>query len=117
MSSTATLAQTKSNLSEHELLDKLPAKNVNSLWTAMHAMVTAKPSPKADVALWKYKELRPLLLEAGSAVSAEQAERRVLMLTNPALSKFLLAPSVLVTAVRVPCFTSLVNSRLQESRG
>ncbi|KAK5425332.1 hypothetical protein LTR34_011239 [Exophiala xenobiotica] len=85
MTSTITLTQTEGNRPEQELLNKLPAQNVNSLWTAMHAMVTTKPSPKADVALWKYKELRPLLLEAGNAVSAEQAERRVLMLTNPAL--------------------------------
>lgn len=81
-----TLTQTEAKSTEQKLLDKLPAQNVNSLWTAMHAMVTTKPSPKAEVALWKYKELRPLLIEAGEADSAEQAERRVLMLTNPALS-------------------------------
>ena len=86
MSTTTTVSETTNK--HQELLDKLPGYNVNSLWTVMHAMVTTKPSPKADVALWKYKELRPLLLEAGSAVTAEQAERRVLMLTNPALSAF-----------------------------
>ncbi|KAJ9602228.1 hypothetical protein H2200_013348 [Cladophialophora chaetospira] len=83
MSTTTSLTETKSK--HQQLLDKLPEHNVDSLWTSMHAMVTTKPSPKADVALWKYKELRPLLLEAGNAVSAEEAERRVLMLTNPAL--------------------------------
>jgi hypothetical protein len=88
MSTTTTTTVTATAEARHqELLSKLPAQNVNSLWTAMHAMVTTKPSPKAEVAIWKYKELRPLLLEAGKAVSAEQAERRVLMLTNPALSK------------------------------
>ncbi len=51
----------------------------------MHSMVTPTPAPRAEVSLWKYKELRPLLLEAGETVSAEEAERRVLMLTNPAL--------------------------------
>jgi gentisate 1,2-dioxygenase len=68
-------------------LDKLPTYHVNPLWTAMQAMVTPQPSPKAEVALWRYKELHPLLLEAGKIVSSEEAERRVLMLTNPALSK------------------------------
>lgn len=53
----------------------------------MKAMVPPTPSPKADVALWKYKELRPLLLEAGATVPCEEAERRVLMLKNPALGK------------------------------
>jgi gentisate 1,2-dioxygenase len=53
----------------------------------MQVMVTQRPSPKAEVALWKYDALRPLLLEAGRTVSSEEAERRVLMLINPALSK------------------------------
>ncbi|OAP60200.1 hypothetical protein AYL99_05202 [Fonsecaea erecta] len=63
----------------------LSAHHVEPLWTAMKAMVTPQPSPKAQVALWKYDELRPLLLEAGRVVTSEKAERRVLMLTNPAL--------------------------------
>ncbi|OAP59251.1 hypothetical protein AYL99_06549 [Fonsecaea erecta] len=68
-----------------KLLDKLPEQHVQPLWTAMRAMVTPKPSPKAEVAVWRYKELRSLLLEAGDVVSSEEAERRVLMLVNPAL--------------------------------
>lgn len=67
------------------LQERLPAENVNSLWTVMHAMVRPAPSPKAEVTLWSYEKLRPLLLEAGETISAEEAERRVLMLTNPAL--------------------------------
>ncbi|KAH8817399.1 RmlC-like cupin domain-containing protein [Xylogone sp. PMI_703] len=67
------------------LLQKLPPYNVQPLWTAMKAMVTPTPSPKAEVALWKYRELRPLLIESGETVTSEQAERRVLMLINPAL--------------------------------
>jgi gentisate 1,2-dioxygenase len=70
-----------------DLLQKLPAQHVQPLWTAMQVMVTQRPSPKAEVALWKYDALRPLLLEAGRTVSSEEAERRVLMLINPALSK------------------------------
>jgi gentisate 1,2-dioxygenase len=34
---------------------------------------------------WSYQEMRPLLLEAGARISAEQAERRVLVLENPGL--------------------------------
>lgn len=46
-----------------------------------------RQSPEAKVAIWRYKDLRPLLIEAGKTVSAEEAERRVLMLKNPALRK------------------------------
>ena len=70
------------------LLSKLPEYSVEPLWTVMHTMVPKAPQPKAVVAAWKWEEMRPLLLEAGEAVSAEQAERRVLMLKNPSLSKF-----------------------------
>jgi gentisate 1,2-dioxygenase len=87
MSATETMSTTASNAADADvLLRKLPAEHVEPLWTVMKAMVTARPSPKADVALWKYKDLRPLLLEAGRVVPTEQAERRVLMLINPALS-------------------------------
>ena len=71
------------------LLQKLPPEHVEPLWTVMKAMVPARPSPKAEVGLWKYRDLRPLLLEAGRVVPTEQAERRVLMLINPALSMYL----------------------------
>jgi gentisate 1,2-dioxygenase len=69
-----------------ELLTKLPEQNVHSLWTQMHAMVTPMPTPKAVPTVWQYQKLRPLLHEAGRTVPTEEAERRVLMLTNPALS-------------------------------
>jgi gentisate 1,2-dioxygenase len=51
----------------------------------MNAVVPPHPNPKAIPHLWNYKELRPLLLRAGELVTAEEAERRVLMLINPAL--------------------------------
>ncbi|KAJ9493832.1 hypothetical protein H2202_010687 [Exophiala xenobiotica] len=70
---------------EEELMSKLPGYHVEALWTVMHEMVPKAPQPKAIVAAWKYDELRPILLQAGESVTAEQAERRVLMLKNPAL--------------------------------
>lgn len=73
-------------MSKESLLSKLLEFEVQPLWTVMHAMVPPTPKPQAQVALWRYKELRPLLLEAGRLVSSEEAERRVLMLVNPALS-------------------------------
>lgn len=68
-----------------DLLTKLPGQNVEPLWTVMHSMVTPMPKPRAEPMLWRYNELRPLLDEAGRSVPTEKAERRVLMLVNPAL--------------------------------
>ncbi|KAK7978750.1 hypothetical protein PG988_006240 [Apiospora saccharicola] len=66
-------------------LQSLPSKNLAPLWTVMGAMVPPRPAPKAAVTAWKYEEARPLLLQAGEVVNAHEAERRVLMLVNPAL--------------------------------
>jgi gentisate 1,2-dioxygenase len=36
-------------------------------------------------ALWKYEQVRPFLMRAGEAITADEAVRRVLILENPAL--------------------------------
>jgi gentisate 1,2-dioxygenase len=41
--------------------------------------------PTAQAAIWRYAELRDQVMEAGQLISAEEAERRVLILENPAL--------------------------------
>ena len=61
------------------------AQSAQPLWTQMHAMVPPLPAPKAVAHLWEWQKLRPLLERAGELVSAEDAERRVFMLVNPAL--------------------------------
>jgi gentisate 1,2-dioxygenase len=68
-----------------ELLNSLKPHNVEPLWTVMDAMVPPIPQPKAIPTVWKYKLLRPLLTESGRLVTENEAERRVLMLINPAL--------------------------------
>ena len=55
------------------------------LWTVMDKMVPMEPNPRAVPYVWKYKPLKALLDRAGELIRAEEAERRVLMLVNPAL--------------------------------
>jgi hypothetical protein len=57
-------------------------------FVSKETQVPPQPTPRAVPHVWKYDQLRPQLLEAGRLISSEQAERRVLMLTNPALGKF-----------------------------
>ena len=52
----------------------------------MEAVVPPHPRPKAIPHVWRYAALRPLLERAGELVTAEDAERRVLQLINPALA-------------------------------
>lgn len=60
-------------------------KNADPLWIEMEAMVPPNPAPSARAAIWRYAEMRPLLERAGDLVGTADAERRVFMLTNPAL--------------------------------
>lgn len=68
--------------------DRVAARHVLPLWVDTAQYVPTEPSPPYDPALWKYEDIRPLLIEAGDVVTPEEASRRVLVLQNPALSGF-----------------------------
>ncbi|MCM5680040.1 gentisate 1,2-dioxygenase [Schlegelella sp. S2-27] len=55
------------------------------LWEVLSALVPPQPRSPAVAALWRYAELRRHVLEAGRLLTAEEAERRVLILENPGL--------------------------------
>lgn len=55
------------------------------LWTVLDALVTETPHSPAIPFGWRYDAIRPLLMEAGDLISAEEAVRRVLILENPAM--------------------------------
>ncbi|QYY33880.1 cupin domain-containing protein (plasmid) [Cupriavidus pinatubonensis] len=48
-------------------------------------LVPAEPVPAAQPWCWNWEDVYPQLLRAGSLISAEEAERRVLVLENPGL--------------------------------
>ena len=64
---------------------RLSQNNMAPLWEVLKNVVTSEPVSPARPAHWPYEEVRPLLFEAGKLISAEQAERRVLVLENPGL--------------------------------
>lgn len=55
------------------------------LWDVAGTLLPREPAASCAAALWRYGDVRPWLLEAGSLISAQEAERRVLVLENPAL--------------------------------
>lgn len=65
--------------------DRLGAEHLSPLWDVMANLVTPVPTPRAVAHCWQYDQLRPLLMEAGDLITAEDAERRVLVLENPGL--------------------------------
>jgi gentisate 1,2-dioxygenase len=86
--STTTVLETSAAKSGGDFLQSLSPKHLAPLWTEMAKMVPPQPNPNATTAVWKYEEVRPLLIEAGEIVDAEEAERRVLMLVNPGMGTY-----------------------------
>lgn len=59
--------------------------NMSALWESLHSLVPKTPRPQAVPTIWKYAQLRELLMQSGDLISAAEAIRRVLILENPGL--------------------------------
>lgn len=68
-----------------QLYRDMDPHHLTPLWEVLHALVPQRPATPCVPALWKYADVRPFLLRAGEAITAEEAVRRVLILENPAL--------------------------------
>lgn len=65
--------------------DRIAKEHMTPLWEVLGALVPKQPNSPAQPTLWRYANLREQVMEAGSLITAEQAERRVLILENPGL--------------------------------
>ncbi|AIT80495.1 cupin domain-containing protein [Novosphingobium pentaromativorans] len=63
---------------------KLGTRYMAPLWGKIAQMAPPQPAPRTVAHVWPYAEVRPCLMEAGDLISAAEAERRVLILENPA---------------------------------
>jgi gentisate 1,2-dioxygenase len=68
-----------------EFYDRLAGHSVAPLWEVLARIIPAQPTPEMAPVLFRYDELRPFLMEAGRLLTPHEAERRVLVLENPAL--------------------------------
>ena len=62
---------------------EIAALDMKPLW---ERVMRLKPGTAARAAIWRWRDTRPLLMRACELITAKQAERRVLMLENPALA-------------------------------
>jgi gentisate 1,2-dioxygenase len=76
---------TDRQLTRAEFYQRLRPENLAPLWEVLAALVTPTPRTPAIPAAWSFDRIRPMLMEAGELISAAEAERRVLILENPAL--------------------------------
>jgi len=68
-----------------EFYDRMAPKHLKPLWEVLHGLITPEPKSNVQPAIWRYGEVRPFIMEAGSVITAREAERRVLILENPGL--------------------------------
>jgi gentisate 1,2-dioxygenase len=73
------------NAEREEFYHRLKTKSAAPLWEQLADLVLAQPRPGCVPALWRYEEMRPYLMESGDLITADEAERRVLMIANPGL--------------------------------
>src|SRR6185369_17857382 len=64
---------------------RMDRDNLAPLWEVLHALVPPQPQTPCKPALWKYRAIRPYIMESGALISAREAVRRVLVLENPGM--------------------------------
>jgi gentisate 1,2-dioxygenase len=85
-------ASDRSNDAKHNLkavreafYGKAAKYDMAPLWEVLKNVVTPEPRTRCKAAIWKFDDVKRLMTEAGEVITTEEAERRVLILENPAL--------------------------------
>lgn len=78
-------AQAATQAARSQYYERIAQHHMTPLWEVLGALVPPSPRTDAVPALWRYSEVRAQVMEAGRLITAEEAERRVLILENPAL--------------------------------
>jgi gentisate 1,2-dioxygenase len=81
----ASVPQPTVGAARQDLYRRMDKNNLAPLWEVLHNLIPNEPVTPCKPALWKYKEARPYLMEAGKLITAKEAVRRVLILENPGM--------------------------------
>ncbi|WP_298493349.1 cupin domain-containing protein [uncultured Maritimibacter sp.] len=68
----------------HDDLDRM---NIIPLWLNLGAAAQHEPNVSAVPHIWRWSEIKPMMLRGGDLITPQEAERRVLMLINPSYDK------------------------------
>lgn len=68
-----------------EFYDRIGHQNLTPLWLSLAELVTPEPRSGCRPASWRFDSIRAAMMEAGTLITAKEAERRVLVLENPGL--------------------------------
>ncbi len=64
---------------------RIAKKDMAPLWKVMKNVVTKEPVTRTQPHVWHYGDVKSLVMESGGLITAEEAERRVLILENPGM--------------------------------
>jgi gentisate 1,2-dioxygenase len=64
---------------------RIAKKDLAPLWKVMKNVVTKEPVTRTKPHVWHYDDVKSLVMESGGLITAEEAERRVLILENPGM--------------------------------
>jgi gentisate 1,2-dioxygenase len=65
--------------------DRISKYDMAPLWEKLRDLVVNEPKTQCAPAIWRFKDVRAMVMESAELISAKEAERRVLVLENPAL--------------------------------
>ena len=64
---------------------RIAKHDMTPLWKVMKNVVTKEPVTRCRPVIWHYDDIKRLVMESGPLITAEEAERRVLILENPGM--------------------------------
>lgn len=78
-------APAQPNPKRREFYQRISRHDLAPLWEVLSTLTPPMPTTPCVPALWKYRDVRSYIMEAGELISAAEAERRVLVLENPGM--------------------------------
>ena len=65
--------------------DRISKYDMAPLWEKLRELVVNEPRTHCAPAIWRFRDVKGMVMEAADLITAKEAERRVLVLENPAL--------------------------------
>jgi gentisate 1,2-dioxygenase len=65
--------------------ERISGYDMAPLWEKLRDLVANEPRTQCAAAIWRFRDVKAMVMESAELISAKEAERRVLVLENPAL--------------------------------
>ena len=95
----------RARVADSESLDayykKLESFGAGALWTVANEIEPWYPQPKSVPMLWRYEDMRPLVVESASLVKGSDAGRRVVYLANDGRRDVAAAVGLLYSGIQI----------------